>query len=41
MIHLMTGWLEVVQYNDKQAGTIVNLVDQSWLCRYTSPAIIV
>ena len=29
-----TGWFEIVQYNNKQAATISNLVEQTWLCRY-------
>ena len=28
IIHPATGWFEIVQYNDKQAATISNLVDQ-------------
>ena len=40
IIHPETGWFEIVQYNDKQADTISNLVDQTWLCIYPSPMII-
>ena len=34
------GWIEIVQYNNKQAATIANLVDKTWLCRYPRPTII-
>ena len=39
-MHPETGWFEIVQYNDKQAATIPNLVDQTWLCRYSFPIMI-
>ena len=39
MIDLATGWFEIVQYNDKQAATIENLVEQTWLCLYPRPMI--
>ena len=29
-----------MQYNDKQAARISNLVEQTWLCRYPQPTII-
>ena len=35
-----TGWFEIVQYNEKQAAKIANLVEQTWLCRYPLPTII-
>ena len=41
MIDPVTGWFEIVQYNDKQAATIENLVDQTWLCRYPRLKIII
>ena len=28
------GWFKIVQYINKQAATISNIVDQSWLFRY-------
>ena len=34
IIHVVTGWFEIVQYNDKQESIIPNIVDQTWLCRY-------
>ena len=33
MIDLATGWFEIVSYNDKQAATISNIVEQTWLFR--------
>ena len=40
MIYPETGWFEIEQYNDKQAATIVNLADKTWLYRYPLPTII-
>ena len=40
MLGLETGWFEIVQYNDKQAATIENLIEQKWLFRYPPPTII-
>ena len=40
MIYLATGWFEILQYNDKQDATIENLFEQTWLCRYPRPTII-
>ena len=40
MIDPTTGWLEIVQYNNKEDATIENLVEQTWLCRYPRPKII-
>ena len=40
MIYPATGWLKILQYNYKQATTITNLVEQTWLCRYIRPTII-
>ena len=34
------GWIEIVQYNNKQAATIANLVDQTWLFVYPLPKIV-
>ena len=39
MIDPSTGWFEIVQYNNKQADTISNLVEKMWLCRYPCPRI--
>ena len=41
MIDLATGWFEILQHNDKHAATIANMVEQTQLCRYTFPTIIV
>ena len=35
-----TGWFEIVCNNDKQAAKISNLVEQTWLCNYPGPIII-
>ena len=34
MIDLVTGWFEVVLYDDKRAITIKNLVEITWMYRY-------
>ena len=34
MIDPTTRWFEIIQYKGKQAGTIENLLEQTWLCRY-------
>ena len=34
MIDPITGWFEVVRYDDKRAMTIVNLVENTRLARY-------
>ena len=39
-VDLETGWFEIIQYKDKQADTIVDLVEKMWLCRYLRPKII-
>ena len=35
MINPATGWFEIVQHSDKRSITIANLVEQTWLCRYS------
>ena len=40
MIKPADRWLEIVQYNGKQAATIVNLVYHTWFCRCPLPVII-
>ena len=40
MIEVITRWFKIIQYNDKQAATIENIVEQSWLYRYPRPEII-
>ena len=40
MIYLETGWCEIIQYEDKHESTIEKIVEQTWLCRYTRPTII-
>ena len=37
MIYPVTGWFEIVQYDDKMAITIVNLFGTTWLSRYPIP----
>ena len=37
MIYPVTGWFEVVLYDDKRAITIANLVETSWLSIYPRP----
>ena len=37
ILGLETGWFEIVQYNEKQAATIANLIEQKWLFRYPPP----
>ena len=37
MINSVTVWFEVVQYDDKRAITIANLVETTWLSRYLRP----
>ena len=39
MIDPATGWFEVVQYPDKKAITVANLIEQQWLTRYPWPSI--
>ena len=37
MINPVTGWFEIVWYDDKIAITIANLVETMWLSRYPRP----
>ena len=37
MIDPATGWFEITQYDDKRAISTVNLVDTTWLTRFTIP----
>ena len=37
MINPVTGWFEVVWYDDQIAITIANLVETTWLSRYPRP----
>ena len=37
MIHPVTGWFEVTQYNNKRVMEISNLVEITWLSRYPRP----
>ena len=39
MIDPATGWFKILQFNDKQAATIENQLDQAWLLRYPWPLI--
>ena len=40
MIDPATGWFEIVKYNYKQADTIDNPVEQTWLYRHPPHTII-
>ena len=40
MIYLATGWFEMVQYNNRQDYKIENMVEQTWLCRFTCITVI-
>ena len=40
MIDLATRWSLIVRYNEKQADTIANMVEQTQLCIYPRPTII-
>ena len=35
MIYTVTGWFKIAEYNDKRAITTTNLVEATWLIRYT------
>ena len=37
MIDPVTRWFEITQYKDKEAMTIVNLVETTWLLKYSQP----
>ena len=37
MIDPVTGWFVIVQYDDREAITIANLVETTWLSRYPIP----
>ena len=37
IIDLVTGWLEITQYDDKRAISISNLVETTWLTKYLRP----
>ena len=37
MINTVTVWFEIVQYDDKRAITIANLVETTWLSRHPRP----
>ena len=41
MIDPATVWLKIVLYNDKQATTVTILLEQTWLCRYPGPLLII
>ena len=40
MIDPATGWFEMKQIPDKEATTIANIVETTWLTRYPWPTII-
>ena len=37
MIDPVTGWFEVVRYDDQREITIANLVETTWMSRYPRP----
>ena len=37
MIDTITGWFEVVRYDDKRAISIEKLFETTWISRYTRP----
>ena len=37
MIDPVTGWFEIVRYDDKRAITTANFVETTWLSRYLIP----
>ena len=37
-IDLATGWMEIKEIPNKQADTIANIVEQTWLTRYPRPS---
>ena len=41
MIDPVTGWFEMVSYDDGSAETIANLVEMTWLMRYPRPSKII
>jgi len=41
MINPATGWFEIKELKDKEAILVANLVEQTWLTRYSWPSEIV
>ena len=41
MIDLATGWFEMVQIPNKEAYTIADVVERTWLMRYPWPTKII
>ena len=37
MIDALTGWFEVVRYDDKKSILIATVVETTWLSRYPRP----
>ena len=37
MINPVTGWFEIMEYNNKREISIANLVGTMWLYRYPRP----
>ena len=35
MIDPATGWFEIAEINSKQSDVIANIVEQTWLARYS------
>ena len=41
MIDPATGWFEIVEVSTKSADVIANTIEQTWLCRYPWPLIVI
>ena len=41
MVDPVTGWFEMMSYDDATPETIMNLLEIAWLCRYPRPAAII
>ena len=37
MIDPVTGWIEIMKYDEKRAISITNLVENTWLNKYPRP----
>ena len=41
MIDPATGWIEIIEYDDKRAITVANIAEQEWFSRYPWPTQII
>ena len=37
VVYPVTGWFEIAQYDDKRVISITNLVETTWMSRYSRP----